>query len=211
MRPPLALRAFLLLCLTVFGSAHAAQFVAPSPGLQIQLVTGLSTFEVPADSTNLTAAERRRSYIRAASFPASVALSNLGSSDVVLVYRSATEATARFTFTVLDHAGVAVWDSSAAIEDGAIEQSVALKARSTWRRNIQVPLKAQNGEWLSAGRYTLRVNAGQASATLPFEITTAPLPQETGVKGQVFFHQFPILGPIRAPFPSDAAANSATT
>src|SRR4051812_26745619 len=102
---------FVALWLGVFGSLQSAQFPPPSLGLQMQLATGLAKIESPNDPANLTSVELRRSYVRNGSFPASVALANLSSSDLALVYPSFEDATARFTFRVIDQLGAIVWVS----------------------------------------------------------------------------------------------------
>jgi len=195
--------ASLAVWLGLFGSLQSAQFPPPSLGLQMQLTTGLAKIEAPNDPANLTPVERRRSYVRSGSFPASVALANLSSSDLALVYPSQTDAAARFTFRLIDQKGAVIWLSTSVTENAPTEHSITLESRAVWRRTVQIPLTHWNGVWLPPGRYTLRVDAGQASASVPFEITAPALPAGTGIKGQVLFDDQSNPGVFRPPFTTE--------
>jgi hypothetical protein len=184
-RLPIAFAVFLAF-LGATAPVRAEQLPSSSLGLQISLVTGLSRFELPSEATDFTAAERRRSYVRSGSFPASVSLANLSRSDVTLTYPTAKAAAVRFNFSIVNQDGYVIWDSNYPGSNIGAAQSRLLLAQDVWRRTIQVPLKSSNGQWFPAGRYTLRVEAGQAMATVPFELTVPPLPPGTGIQGQVF-------------------------
>ncbi|HZJ13965.1 MAG TPA: hypothetical protein VFD27_02900 [Chthoniobacteraceae bacterium] len=65
-------------------------------------------------------------------------------------------------------------------------EQFVLAGRVTLRRTIRIPLKTSEGQWLAAGRYTLRAETGlgEALAQVPIDIVG------TGIRGQVFFREF---------------------
>jgi hypothetical protein len=169
----------LILLMALTGCACAA--FPDARGLQISLVTELSRFKIPLVAGDAAPSPKH-------SFAASIALTNRGRSPVSLTY--AGQSGEVFKVTLLDASGAVVWTSVPDPETNGVESDPAqeqflLNGLATLRRTIRVPLKTSEGQWLPAGRCTLRAETGlgEALAQVPIDIVG------TGIRGQVIFRE----------------------
>lgn len=181
----LALAAIIVLLITRMAKGEAFP-AAPQLGLQLSLTTSGVKFDVG----NATPVTRSKAHPLAAAreaFSAAAILVNLSRSDTTLVYPSAEAAANRVAFQLTNPAGEVLWTSEAASASADASVEVAFPRRSAVRRIVQVPLKL-NGAWLATGRYTLKADAGGASASVFFDVanTTGEIPDGTGIRGQLF-------------------------
>lgn len=158
-------------------------------GLNVSLNT--SGYEFPIASATATLAREgghaRKADVAAQSFRANAVIANLSRENVPFSFPNPVSAARHWTFRVLDSTGAQVWVSDT--DDGAtpIATPQMLPAHRAWRRSIQVPLII-DGTPLAVGRYTLQATiAGDPSvgATSVFTVTSADVPGNTGIKGQV--------------------------
>jgi hypothetical protein len=192
----------LLMTLTGLEPASSAGTAPGVPGLQMSLTTSAAKVEAPDAPAAETASKRPFQSLPKDSVTASVALTNLSRSAVLLSYPGEVD-DGPFKFSLLNSSGAVVWMSiNAAASDEAGEDdapktdTLILAPRATLRRTLKVPLKTEEGEWLPLGRYTLRAETGfgEALAQVPIDLANTTPPPGTGIQGQVFFRELSATG-----------------